>query len=449
VLRAEGTQLRAQWSHRELAAERLDRGSYRPVMNVAIPLDALADFAGRDESPVILESAAPDRAVARWEGRGIPQVREYDVTAVDCLGAMPELPVTWASGPGDLLEALAEATETGDPNCSRYDLSCVQLGGTRNPIVATDGRQVLVRLGFRFPWDGDLLIKGSPIFGRRALPCDQPVEVGKSTTSVVFRIGDWTIWSEIQTDARFPAVDRVIPEAVEVVTQLRLDPADARFLGPALNRLPGRDDQNGPLTIDLNGQVVLRASARAQPHQVAELVLNRSSYTGPPLCVVIDREFLDRTLRLGFGEIGFAGVERPFVCRNQRSVYAVQPLTGGAPLEPEDIVTRIESSAVSSDHSDVRTHTETLRKSMRERAPRIHHSPADSVASNGLASAQNWGTTVPDLIQEAEALYAALAHAKSRTTRLITGLRRYRKQTRMVSKTLKSLRKLKSQDVVA
>jgi hypothetical protein len=52
------------------------------------------------------------------------------------------------------------------------------------------------------------------------------------------------------------------------------------------------------------------------------------------------------------------------------------------------------------------------------------------------------------LIQEAEVLHAALADARSRTARLIAGLRRQRKQSRLVQETLRSLRELKFQDVV-
>ena len=53
------------------------------------------------------------------------------------------------------------------------------------------------------------------------------------------------------------------------------------------------------------------------------------------------------------------------------------------------------------------------------------------------------GTSLAALIQEAESLHATLADAKSRTARLIAGLRRHRKQSRLVSETLKSLRKLR------
>jgi hypothetical protein len=465
VLRAEGTHLRAQYRYHHLAVEHVEAGSYQPAMSIAIPLDALADFEGRDDSPVILEAPGPDRTVVRWEDRAIPQSREYDVTPIDRLGEMPQGPATWVSLSADLLRALAEATETGIPDSPRYALDCIQLQGARSQIVATDGHQLLVRTGFSFPWDGDLLVRGSPLFACKALPHDQPVEVARTDAHVVLRVGPWTICCAIQTDVRFPDVERVIPGDGEVATRLSLDPQDARFLGSALVRLPGSAENNRPVTVDLNGQVALRATASDQSQQVTELMLGRSSYTGSSLCIAINRDFLDRALRLGFTEIGFSGVESPFVCRDQRTVYAVQPLTGGSPIDPQASVTRIESNATAGGKSRGRPHSETPGSAMSESIRRNGHEPArpaetngpvmvrpaatngshptKSAGTNGTVGSETTGTSLAALIQEAESLHATLADTKSRAARLIAGLRRQRKQSRLLQETLKSLRQLR------
>ncbi len=460
VLRAEGGQLRAQYRYCDLAIEHVEPGSDRPATSIAIPLDALADFEGSADSPVVLESVGPDRTVVRWEDRGIPQSREYNlVTPVDRVEPMPALPANWASNPGDLLGALAVATEIGLPDSPRYSLECIQLQGNHGKILATDGRQGLVRSGYTFPWSDNLLIKGRPIFGCRAIPHDQPVEVGKTDTHVVIRAGAWTIYSEIQKEARFPDLQRVIPTDGEVSTRLRLDPADARFLESALERLPGGDEPNSPVTLELNGRISVRASAADQTEQVTELILSRSSYTGSPLCIATNRVLLDRALRLGFTEVGFAGVDSPFVCRAEGKMFTVQPLSGGSPLDGNAHVTRIESSAAAGPESRVRTRNETTRRPMSEsagrnghatRAAETHgHMAATRAETTSPAGAEPPGTNLAALLEEAESLHAALADAKSRTARLIAGLRRQRKQSRLVSETLRSLRELKLQDVVA
>ena len=454
VLRAEGAQLRAHYRYRDLAVECVEPGSYRPAMSVAIPLDALADFEGARDSPVVLEAAAPDRTVVRWEDRAIAQSREYEVTPVDRVGQFPELPATWTSNPAGLLAALADATETGIPDSARYALNCVQLQGGHGRIVATDGRQLLVRSGFRLPWTGDVLIKGSPIFACRTLPRDRPIEVGKTESHVFFRSGPWTIACEIQKEVRFPDVEQVIPPASEVLTRLRLDPEDARFLESSLARLPGGDELNSPVTVDLNGKIAVRANAADQPGQVTELVLGRSSYTGDPVCIATNRVLLDRALRLGFGEIGFTGVESPFVCRDLSTIFAVQPLSGGESPGPDVNVIRIESNAVTATESRVPTRPETPRSPMSE--PIRNHvpepvrpvgtnarAPVRSAEVNASVGPEQPGISLAVLIQEAEALHATFADAKTRTARLISGLRRHRKQSRLVNETLKSLRQLR------
>src|SRR4051812_21534318 len=66
VLRAEGSQLRARYRYAALAVEHVWPGPTRPGEEVALPLDALAELEGRDDSDVVLEAAAPDRTVVRW-----------------------------------------------------------------------------------------------------------------------------------------------------------------------------------------------------------------------------------------------------------------------------------------------------------------------------------------------------------------------------------------------
>jgi hypothetical protein len=265
----------------------------------------------------------------------------------------------------------------------------------------------------------------------------------------------------VPKEARFPEVERAVPQPSEVATRLRLDAADARFLESALGRLPGAGDFNAPVTIEVNGKVAVRATSAEQPDQVTELVLSRSGYTGSQVCVCTDRVLLERALRLGFSEIGLAGVESPWVCRDGRRVYAVQPLGGGSPAPADAEVIRIESGTATDGERRAPAGTEntrrttTLRESRngREAAPpaegpnRLSVRPAEAVAT--ARSEQPPGTSLAALIQEAESLHAALADAKSCTARLVTGLRRQRKQSRLVQETLKSLRELKLQDVVA
>ena len=158
-----------------------------------------------------LEAVEPDRTIVRWQDRGIPRTRDYAATPFGKIAAFPDAPAAWTSVPAETLTALAEAAAICTGESNRYSLDCIQLRGGDGKVIATDGRQLLVRSGLSFPWDGDFLIRGSPIFACKALSRERAIQIGKTDTHVVLRIGPWTLWHAIQKDARFPRVEDAIP----------------------------------------------------------------------------------------------------------------------------------------------------------------------------------------------------------------------------------------------
>ena len=54
------------------------------------------------------------------------------------------------------------------------------------------------------------------------------------------------------------------------------------FLAQSLPKLPCNDEDYQPITLDMNGQVAVRAQGETQP---TELVLTQSSRIGDPLCI--------------------------------------------------------------------------------------------------------------------------------------------------------------------
>jgi hypothetical protein len=113
VLRAGGAQLRAQYRYAGLAVEHTLDGNFPAEAAVSLPLDALAELEGRDETPVSIEPLARDRTAARWAHRGIPRAREYAVVPVDALTPFPDPPASRSGCPAALPDALAEAARTG------------------------------------------------------------------------------------------------------------------------------------------------------------------------------------------------------------------------------------------------------------------------------------------------------------------------------------------------
>ena len=80
---------------------------------------------------------------------------------------------------------------------------------------------------------------------------------------------------------------------------------------------------------------------------------------------------------------------------------------------------------------------------MKAPTPNNGHESAVPANGNGHPASDNNGSSLATLIQDAEALHATLTDARTSVARLLAGLRRHRKQSRLVSETLKSLRQLK------
>jgi hypothetical protein len=444
VLLAVGTKLRAQYRYGALAVEH-DLDVARPADGtIAVPLDMLADVAGRDETPVVLEPAAPERTIARWHDAGIPQLKEYDVTELVKLAPFPDAPATFTTVPTGLLAALEEACRTAAEDSTRYALNCIQLRGRAGQIAATDGRQLLISGGLELPWMDDVLVHRTPLFGCRELRAETPVELGRTDTYVVLKVGPWTIFLEVQKDARFPRVDDVLPSSAAARTRLELTAEDAVFLSQSLDRLPGGDEPDAPVTLELNGRVLLRARAAEGP--TTELILSRSSHSGDPVRLATNREYLARAVRLGFRCVEIATAKEPVACRDEHRTFGWQPLSPEVALEPTEDAVRVDST--STKPTTLPTRPQKDKHAMNGSQPHSPQPAKKTVSTNGDGPGKDTGITgLAGLIRDAETLYQTLGQAKSHTGKLVRALRRHRRQSKLVASTLASLRELQLQDV--
>jgi hypothetical protein len=416
-----------------VAAEYHRPGSFPPAV-LTLPVQALADWEGKTDTLVTLESRRGGPVVARWDDGGVPQTATYDAGQRDRSPPFPDLPTQFVANAPGLLQALHEAMSTAQPQASRFATDQVLLRGAQGQIVGTDGRQLLLQSGFHFPWGEDLLVPRVPVFGGRELDQEASVEVGRTSSQVAVRAGPWTFWLTIDPSGRYPPAEAVVPSPASVTTRLHLDQTDAAFLANALPRLPGRDDELAPLTLDLGQSVVVRARAEGQA-QATEVVLTRSSVTGPPVCLDLNRRYLHRALQLGFAVLEVVSADKPVCCRDGERVYVWMPLTTPAPLPAGPDPVRLASAEQAT--------------SPPPSAPERNQSSMPTPLSNGPTKdaihppgpqPERWG--LAEVIAETEALRTALQEATTRTTRLLAVLKHQRRQSRAVQAAMTSLREL-------
>jgi hypothetical protein len=403
-----------------------------------LPLDLLTACEGSRPDPVQLDVSKADNVTASWTDKRVPVVLDFATSPPDDkLPPFPPLPESFAANGPDFWLALREATSTTDQQPHRFALSCVQLCGTSGKIVATDGQQALVQSGFTFPWADDALVPASGVFGCRELPADQPIQVGKTEDWGTFRIGPWAISLKLEKDARFPDVARHISDPSGAASHLRIADSDGDFLNDALPRLPCDDNTNCPVTLDLNGQVLIRAKA-ADQSRATELVLSNSRLEGDAITLNSNREYLLRALRLGFREVCLFGNEQPVLCDDGRRQYVFALLNPESPIPSHPDLIRIASIQRQADdvsgHPQLRRRTTTVSEPTTQ-SPPTGEKPATKVKRSPASKR-------PSPIEQAIAFRDALRTAVVQANELIRSLKQQKREARLVQTTLASLRQL-------
>ena len=425
----DGLVMRSQSIH--VAVEYDLPGKFAPEQ-LAIPLDALERFEGRDDSPVSLESAS-GKIIARWTDSGVPQVVEFEAVDPKTLLGFPGRPETWASNTPDLLRAICDASETADESGVRHAVHLIQLRGKTGSVVGTDGRQLLIQSGFSFPFSEDVLVPRVPFFGCREFAGDAPIEVGKTENYIAVRVSPWTFHLRLDKEGRFPRINSIVPDANAALATIRVSPEDAEFLAQTLPQLPGGDEPDSPVTIDCNGFLAVRAIANGQKTPT-ELVLAHSEVSGQAIRYASNRTYLARALNLGFREFRLYGPGSLALCQEDHRQYMWMGLGKDAILAPADDAIRITS---------VDAARTTSPKNGEAKKP-VSNSPASNGKANGKSTskAAAKGHGIGAAIDEAQALKTVLRDAYHRSSQLVVSLKRHRKQAKLMRSTIAALRQL-------
>ncbi|HEY1601334.1 MAG TPA: hypothetical protein VGG64_17160 [Pirellulales bacterium] len=332
------------------------------------------------------------------------------------------------------------ATTCADRDVVRYALDHLQLRGSVGQIVATDGRQVLRQGGFSFPWTGDLLVPALGVFGCKELGQDEPVSVGKTDDWVLLRIEPWTLWLKINKEGRFPKVDDLFRPTSSASSRLTLSQPDAIFLANSLPSLPCDDPLHDPVTVELNGGVVIRARPEGSP-RCTELVLSGSSYIGDAVTINTNRKFVAQALKLGFTDVFFFGPDSPAQCNDGQRQYLWALLDGKDAIKPSEDPVRIESSGQNATNQTVPFKRGRKLKIMPSQNPeQTVEQPAAEKQKRRRLQPANPSAGSP--IDQAVALRTALRNAATQANDLIRSLKRQKRQTKLVASTLASLKEL-------
>ncbi|MCY2988244.1 MAG: hypothetical protein NTY19_10340 [Planctomycetota bacterium] len=444
-----------------------------PADEILVPGELLADCEGRSDQVVSIERQADGDLIATWHDASVPVVMRYTPPDAAELADFPAPPESMTDNPASLLTALRDASETAEAASIRFALDHLEMCGDSGTICATDSRQVLVQTGFRFPWQGKVLVPRSTLYGHKDI---QPtaIAIGKTEEWLAVRIGPWLYHVKLGKDLRFPKVADHLQSPTGAVARLQVAPADAQFLDQSLPRLPGNDDAYRAITLDMNGQIAIRVRGDDQP-QPTELLLSQSERIGDPLRISTDRRYLARALRLGFRELLFYAANAPVQCSDEARHYlwavlepdsAIKPsakaitvaapggepsTTGVARTKNRRRPDRSQGGATAPGKMD--TELKPPADSLRKEPPMSENSTdrktttaAAEQSVRGKDREQPEAATNGDLASLVEGARTALREADAKLRTLSTALKQHQRQFKLVRSTLSSLQQLQGLD---
>ncbi len=417
----------------------------RAAETVWLPFQALEDFEAKKDDPVQLTASDNGQVTAEWRDGNVPQIVQYDSAKPLDADTFPALPTDFTTNPPELLRAMHEASEVATSDSVRFALDCLQLcpDGTIN---VADGRQALIQSGFAFPWKEPLLVPRSKVFHSPELPQDKPVAVARSGDWLALGVDPWTICLRINKDGRFPDMARVTPNPANATARCQLSEDDRKFLADTLPRLPGNEEQNSPVTLDLNGHVAVRAKSSDQA-KPTEIVLTNSTCSGEPIRININRIYLKRATKLGVRDVCLYGAEAALLGQGENCQLVWMPLDAESAIAPKDDMIRIESpkaeaSAPASTSPPSKSKTERKPKTVSDTTPNTNgHAPSDSTTAKPRRR-KTGKQDLTKLIDQATKFRTAAHDLMHEAAELVRALKQHRRANKAVETTLATLKSL-------
>jgi hypothetical protein len=415
-----GTRTIAATTHAGVVLTHTSNASGETDDRVALPGMVLGEVEGASDEVVTLERSGKGHSIVKWSSAGIPLTLSIELVPPDPTHDLPP-PPPFSPVPAALLIALHECGRTAAKESGRFAISEIQVQGSGERVVGTDGHVALMWGQFKFPFGDNILIPALPVFGTKLLTSMDDVRVGRTAKHLVIAMGPWMVWLPTDATSRFPDVNGLIPRRTPMV--VAIDDQDAAELLERLPEMPNGDDEYRPVTLDANG--VLRVRAR-DPDTCAcqEVTLNRSTTAGTALCLAFDRRILTRILSLGCRTLRLAP-DRPLIAEGHGMTFMAAVLDADLIVPPSE-----EAKTSPTEPPNPPRRTTVKPNETNGHVPHPRASPAPT-------------PPVLDPLVEAEAIRTVLADALNRITKLVGLLKAGKKRERVLENVWSSLDQLR------
>jgi DNA polymerase III sliding clamp (beta) subunit (PCNA family) len=400
-------------------------------IEVVVPMSVLDRIQQVKSDLIELHCPKNRNGDARWVESSIPCSFPVQFQTPGKQHTLLERPKEFTSVPTNFLKCLHECGRSTEKQDGRFALSRIQIRGKQGQIIGTDGHIALICGGFRLPFAEDVLVPAVPIFGMSDWQ-SQEVSVGKTAAHLVVSTGPCTVWLSIISTGRFPDLNSLVPRQSSTVAKIDLQ--DSSTLLNVMDQLSGVNEDNQPVTVDLNEKVRIR-SCDAESGETREITLVKSSVSGPSARYALDRQVLARALSLGCHTLRSPvaqespnGPQKPLVAEGEGITFLAMP------LDPELIIPPTkDAKAVSTDPNSLST--------LPQRRNDVRPNEPNGRTHNGRSEQPPPPEAIDPLVL-AEELRSALADATLKASKLVTALRSGRKEKKVLASVFAGLKQL-------
>ena len=256
--------------------------------------------------------------------------------------------------PENFKSALGEALECAG-NSSRYVLNgaCLDVAGKGGHyVVGTNGSHLFASNSFQFNLKASVLIPTSKfiVWNGFAEDGDWHLITGKIKDAPWLKLTSthWQLVSK-QIDGNYPNWRQCVPVPNSKWTRLTLPQSEIESLLKNIPLLPGNDDLNRPVTLEVTADAVLLKGKAKDAKDWTSIRIAGTKVTGKPVEILLNREYLLKAMRFGLLDVEIEGALSPMLFSATGKTLVVMPVNGRAPQNPQPAKPEVNKPAPSAE----------------------------------------------------------------------------------------------------
>jgi DNA polymerase III sliding clamp (beta) subunit (PCNA family) len=458
----------------QIVTARLNKPFNGKPGQMLVPLDELSSMAKRCAATDIIELSVNGKETAiTYPAAGTRIKKPISYLALDEFP--PETVVN--AEPIKLDDAfklaLKQAFTCASEDSSRYVLqgACLDVSNKEaHYVVATDARHIFSANSFLFDvpasiilppgkfltWDG--FVEDGPWTLRYQPEVKGETQNAHKPAWVRLDSDHWTFVSK-PIEGQYPNWKQVVPPTEALKSHIILGEPGINMILEALPLLPGNEDLNQPVTLEVKGEyLTLKAKGKGDWTEIPI----PAKVSGLPVTISMNRKYLTKALKFGFTQVDIEDKTSPVVFSTKGKMLVISPLgppdanqVADAPTSPPDnpsatalpaatapSVEQPASQSTSEPQTEERTDMpRTARTTTPESASRPGLTTEAQTSSNGTTINGN-GTSpaVKSLVDQVESIKDTLRGAIRDLSTVVDTVKQGEKEKRATEKEIEAVR---------